>query len=68
MVHLFDIITVGDFVGVIIMILLYVTIIVCLITYTLLHTRLFGRSSLLSDGLVEHHRELGSAAAIIPSG
>ena len=68
MVHLFSIIPVGAFVGMIIMLLLYIAIIACLVIYTLVHTRLFGRSSLLSDGLVEHHRQPGSAAAIVPRG
>ena len=68
MVHLFALIPVGAFVGMVIMVLLYVAIIACLVIYTLLHSKLSGRSSLLSDGLVEHHRQLGSAAAIIPGG
>ena len=68
MVHLFSIIPVSAFIGVVIMVLLYVAIIACLVIYTLLHSKLFGRSSLLSDGLAEHHRQPGSAAAIIPEG
>ena len=68
MVQLFSLIPVGAFVGIVIMILLYVAIIACLVIYTLLHSRLFGRSSRLSDGLVEHHGKLGSAAASLSSG
>ena len=47
----FGYIPVGAFVGVVILILLYVAIMLTLIVYTLFHLRLFGRSSLLPDGL-----------------
>ena len=66
--HLFSLIPVGAFVGIVIMILLYIAIIACLVIYTLLHSKLFGRSSLLSDGLVDHREKLGSAAASLSSG
>lgn len=68
MVHVFDIIPIGAFVGSVIMLVLYVAIMAFLIIYTLLHSRLFARSSLPPDCLDEYHRQLGSTVAIFPSG
>ena len=53
MVLVFGYVPVGAFIGIVIMILLYAAIIVNLIIFTLLHLRLFGRSSVLPDGLDE---------------
>ena len=68
MFHIFKYIPVGAFVGIVIMILLYIAIIACLVIYTLLHSKLFGRSSRISDGLVEQHKQLESAATSLSSG
>ena len=53
MVLVFGYIPVGAFIGIVLIILLYVAIIINLVIFTLLHLRLFGRSSLLPDGMDE---------------
>ena len=65
MALVFGYVPVGAFVGMVIMIVLYVAIMLTLVIYTLLHLRIFGRSSLLPDGFGRD--TIDSFGALLPS-